>query len=52
MGACLPTRTDNLIRLMLAALAADDHGDINVILVNVRVITQIVVNQHLDGDSR
>ncbi len=34
-GTCLPTQTDSLIRLTLATLAADDHGDINVKLANV-----------------
>ncbi len=32
MGVCLPAQTDRLIRLTLATLAADDHGDINVVV--------------------
>ncbi len=40
MGACLPTQTDGLIRLTLATLAADDHGDINVKLANVSNLNQ------------
>ncbi len=40
MGARLPTQTDGLIRLTLATLAADDHGDISVKLANVNHLNQ------------
>ncbi len=46
IDACLPTRTNSLIRLTLATRsAADDHGDISVMLASVTIIIQInVVN--------
>ncbi len=40
MGACLPTQTDGLIRLTLATLAVDDHGDIHVKPANVSNLNQ------------
>ncbi len=42
MGARLPSHTKGLInvRLTLATLAADDHGDINVKLTNVNNLNQ------------
>ncbi len=51
MGVCLPTQTDSLIRLTLATLAADDHGDINVKVANVSNLNN-VVNWHLGGVGR
>ncbi len=40
MDAYLPSQTDSLIRLTLATLAADDHGDINVKLTDIGNLNQ------------